>query len=334
MRKMRVLLIDIDSTIPNLALMKIARWHKNHGDEVGFNIADPDKIYASVIFKKNKHKVDGLQMMYPNAEIDIGGSGYDIHKKLPDEIDMETPDYSIYPNNDRYFGFTSRGCIRNCYFCIVREKEGKFRHNVCKYGSSAHDLLRGMIDDYDETKPRFNKLEFMDNNILADKEWFFEVTDAVLEFEKRTKRRLHIDFNQGLDIRLVDDDIAKRLHEMCYINTIKFAFDSMGVKDAVTKGIECLKRNGVAVRSRCLFYVYVHDDDAFEDAYQRCMILKELGATPYPMLNQDVKQSQRNKDLKRWCRPWLFWISDLKDYERSGYDVESYHARKKLKDLN
>lgn len=75
---MRVLLVDIDSKIPNLALMKIARYHRMQGDEVGFNIPNPDKVYASVIFKRNRHKVDGLRLFYPDADINIGGSGYDL----------------------------------------------------------------------------------------------------------------------------------------------------------------------------------------------------------------------------------------------------------------
>ena len=311
---MRVLLIDVDSTIPNIALMKISAYHKSKGDTVGFNISDPDKIYASVIFKKNKHMVDGLHMMYPDAEIDIGGSGYSLTKRLPEEIELETPDYSIYPDCDRYLGFTSRGCIRHCYFCIVHDKEGDWHPDRCKYGCSAKDLLRGMIDDYDAPKLRFNKLEMLDNNILSNKQWFFEVTDAILELEKRTKKRMHIDFNQGLDVRLLDDDIAERLSKMCYINTIKFAFDTMSVKDAVLKGIDCLNRHGVGVRRRVMFYVYVHDDDHFEDAYERVMILKNAGATPYIMLNQDVPHSRRMKDLKRWCRPWMFWVSDFENY--------------------
>lgn len=125
-----VLLIDIDSKIPNLALMKISHYHKDRRDNVGFNISNPDKIYASVIFKKNKHKVDGLHLMYPDAEIDIGGSGYDLHKSLPQEIEDLSPDYSLYPDCDTYYGFVSRGCIRNCHFYIVPKKEGMFKNLV------------------------------------------------------------------------------------------------------------------------------------------------------------------------------------------------------------
>lgn len=124
---MRVLLIDADSKIPNLALMKISAYHKSKGDVVGFNVSDPEKVYCSIIFKKNKHMADGLKFFFPDAELDIGGSGYDLKKRLPDEIECMTPDYSLYPDNDSYYGFTTRGCIRHCHFCIVHDKEGKFR---------------------------------------------------------------------------------------------------------------------------------------------------------------------------------------------------------------
>jgi len=71
----KVLLINVDSKLPNLALMKLSAWHKARGDEVGFNVSEPDIVYASVIFKKNRHRTDGLKIWYPGAEIHIGGSG-------------------------------------------------------------------------------------------------------------------------------------------------------------------------------------------------------------------------------------------------------------------
>lgn len=73
---MKVLLVDVDSKIPNLALMKISAYKKSLGYEVGFNVSDPDEVYASCVFEKNKHKVDGLKFMYPNAKIFIGGGGW------------------------------------------------------------------------------------------------------------------------------------------------------------------------------------------------------------------------------------------------------------------
>lgn len=299
---MKVLLIDVDSTIPNLALMKVSAYHKSLGDEVGFHISDPDKVYASVIFKKNRHLVDGLKFLYPDAELDIGGSGYDLAKKLPDCIEQMSPDYDLYPECDRYYGFTTRGCIRNCPFCIVPIKEGKFKKLYEKTFDALWNITSGMDG-------RFDKIEFMDNNILANKNWFYRLCKAV-------EGKYLVDFNQGLDIRLMDDDVATHLAKLKPITCWKFAFDNIAYKDAVLKGIDILNRNGVCVRNKVFFYVYVDSDKDFYDALNRCMILKEHGATPYVMLNQDVKHTRRMKELKRWCRPWIFWSINFEDYTR------------------
>jgi hypothetical protein len=186
--RMRVQLIDIDSKITNLALMKISAYYKSLGHEVGFDIVDPDLVYASVIFKKNKHLVDGLQFFYPDAKIIVGGSGYDLHSKLPDEIECMKPDYSLYLECDYSIGFSTRGCIRKCHFCIVPEKEGAFKR------------VQHPEEWYN---PEFDKIMFLDNNILADKDWFFEVTNWCIEHD------LKVWFTQGLDIRLLSVDIAE-----------------------------------------------------------------------------------------------------------------------------
>lgn len=301
----KIMLMDCDSTIPNLALMKISAYHKSIGDTVEWEIPDPDKIYASVIFKKNKHLTDGLKFIYPNTELDIGGSGYDLHKVLPDEINQQMPDYSIYPNCDSYYGFTTRGCIRKCPFCIVPIKEGKF-HRLYQ---TVEDALTHIMDDrYD-----FPNLTFMDNNILADKGWFIELCDHIRDNYPKMK----VDFNQGLDLRLLDDDCATALSQLKPIRCWKFAFDSMTYKDSVIRGIGLLKDHHINVKNNCLFYVYCNGDDQVDDAVARAHILKGLNATPYSMVNIDAIQTQKLKDFKRWCRPWGFWSCDFDEFQRN-----------------
>ena len=294
---MRVLLIDADSTIPNLALMKISAYHKAIGDIVGFNVEDPDKVYCSIIFKKNRHMADGLRFLYPNADIDIGGSGYDLKKTLPEYIESMTPDYTIYPDNKSYYGFTSRGCIRHCSFCIVHDKEGGFR----RIFGDVDSALKSIMGNHELTE-----MTFLDNNILADRDWFIELCNTLhLRFPK-----MKVDFNQGLDIRLIDDESARALSKLRPITKWKFAFDMISYKDKVTKGIEILNRY-IKVRSMVLFYVYVDGDYQIPDAVARCRILKENGATAYAMLNLDVEHTKRMKTFKRWTRPWLFWSCDF-----------------------
>lgn len=289
----KVLLIDVDSTIPNLALMHISAWKKQLGYEVGFSIEDPDEVYASIVFNKNRHLADGLQFLYPNAIIDRGGAGYDLHKKLPEFVDKLKPDYSLY-DMDYDLGFTSRGCCRNCYFCIVPKKEGEWRIN--QHPSEFHE-------------EGHKKIVLMDNNILYSKEWFMTVTDWILENDMK------VDFNQGLDIRLVDPEIASRIKELKPISHWRFAFDSLSYKDELIRGVNYLKEAGINVRSRAMFYVYLHDDVNFMSALERCRILRELNCLPYIMVNREVERTKRMTDLKRWTRPQIFFQTDFNGYD-------------------
>lgn len=291
------LLYDVDSTIPNLALMHISAWRKSLGIETGWSFAEPDEVWASCVFKKNAAKVNGLRYFYPNAKIDIGGGGVDLHKNLPSEVNLMMPDYSIYPECEYDLGFTSRGCNRNCYFCVVPKKEGKFKIN--QHPSEFH--LEGHKD-----------IMLLDNNILFDKDWFFEVTDWII------REGMRVDFNQGLDLRLVDKDIAKRIGELRPMKYWHFAFDSMDYRDEVETGIRLLADAGVNIRSQTNVYVYLHGDDQFSDALERCEILRELHTVPYIMVNRDVPRTQRMTDLKRWTRPTIFFSTDFDEYSRTS----------------
>lgn len=291
----RVLLIDVDSTIPNLALMKISSYHKALGDQVGFNISDPDLIYASVIFKKNRHLTDGLRLLYPNAQVIIGGTGHDLTKKLPQEIEDRNPDYSLYPEMDYSLGHTSRGCIRHCYFCVVPQKEGPYRRYKHPSEWVQHD-----------------KVKLLDNNWYANRDWFFETSDWLIE------HNVAVDVTQGMDIRLLTPEIAAQLKRLRWWATLHFAFDDERYEQAVIDGIQMLQDAGIDTKNRCFFYVYCHDDDHYDSAVARCRILKAHRASAYVMFNVDRPITKRIRHLRRWTgRPHLFWSCDIGEYDPS-----------------
>lgn len=200
---------------------------------------------------------------------------------------------------DYDMGFTTRGCIRNCYFCVVPKKEGCFK--IVQHPSEFHD-------------PEHKQIRLLDNNLLADKKWFFEVTDWVLD------NKMKLDINQGIDVRLIDPDIAERLQHVKQMASWRLAFDTMGVKQSVIDGIGMLKDAGMSIRSKCICYVYVHDDTQFQSALDRCNILKELNCLPYVMLNQDHKFGGLVKTLRRWTQPAIFFKTTFEEYLESRGD--------------
>jgi hypothetical protein len=290
--------------------MKISAYHKVRGDRVTFSKREalgirhnaPDKIYVSVIFKKNAEMHSDLASIFPDTEVDIGGSGVDLMKKLPPEIEVMKPDYSLYPRNASSIGFSSRGCIRNnksCQWCIVPKKEGKLKRT--QHPSEWYN-------------PKFKRIVFLDNNNLGDKEWFMEITGWCLE------KKLKIWFTQGLDIRLVDLEIAKRLFEFKNHHMLTFAWDDLKYEKEVRKGIAILREAGFTdtmLRAHVQFYVYVDSDADYDSGVYRCRELKKLYCNTYIMFNIDNKQTSRIIKLKRWSKSKvMFWKFDIDDHDR------------------
>ena len=125
----KILLVDVDSSLPNLVLMKLSTYHKALGDEIellkiGYSglpgerkkvLIDNDKykqVYVSIIFTPNKEVIEMKNKDNPNYQ--FGGTGYDLTIKLPKEIDDVEEDWSIYPDAEFYCNMITRGCIRSC----------------------------------------------------------------------------------------------------------------------------------------------------------------------------------------------------------------------------
>ena len=277
MTERTVLLVDADSKkgVPNLSLMKFSAWYKKEGWSVdlikGLPLAPPlhlyDKSYISVIFFQNKERALDYAMILPNCE--VGGSGYDLTKTLPDEIEHIMPDYSLY-DIDYSIGFTSRGCIRNCGFCVVPKKEGEIRDNAPITEFLAHD-----------------KVMLLDNNFLASPRCKNNLDFLIIN-------DLKVNFNQGLDIRLVDNEIAALLASIKYYSWnfktkgIHFAFDNLRYEKDVWLGIDLLENAGINPK-HLMFYVLVGYNTTEKDDLYRIYSLKDRGVKPFVMPYNQTK---------------------------------------------
>ncbi len=193
-----VLLVHIDGRLPNLALMKLSRHFKNQGQKVILTRKNeypknPEAVFASCIFNFDtsaKH-VENLRKNFGDC-LTVGGSGVDIQLRMEKDIEELEPDFDLYPElGDRAIGFLTRGCPNKCSFCIVPQKEGASRQ-VCDLES----LLQGR-----------KKLILLDDNILAHPE-----ADTFLE--QMVQQKIRVNFNQTLDIRLINKERAGLLKQI------------------------------------------------------------------------------------------------------------------------
>ena len=193
-----VLLVDLDSSLPNLALMKLSRHFKSQGLAVELHrgiksLVPAETVMASCVFNTpaSAKRVEVLRRHYGES-LQIGGSGVDLHLRLDKEIETLDPDYSLYPElGDRALGFLTRGCPFHCPFCVVPIKEG----------------LPRQVADLDGLLQGRRKLILLDDNLLAH-------TNTLPLLEEMLKRDLAVNFNQTLDLRLVTPEVASLLRRI------------------------------------------------------------------------------------------------------------------------
>jgi hypothetical protein len=293
----KILLVQVDGKMPNLALMKISRWHKKQGDDVFLqNIRnEPDKVYISCIFSKNKPKALGIAKMF-NCQTELGGYGIN-DAQLPHEIEHTMPDYSLY-GVQYSMGYTSRGCIRKCPWCIVPQKEGDIRDN-------AH------FDEF--YVPEWRKLILWDNNFLASPKWYQNLKEMIA-------RKVKVSFSQGNDIRLVDQEKARLLAKVHYYDKkfikrrLYFAFDTPQIESQVIKGIETLVKVGVR-REHLMFYELVGHSTTFQEDYHRFEVLTKEGVKPFIMIYNNRKDQPILRHFARWVNKRYYEVCDFPNYK-------------------
>lgn len=319
-------LVDVDgrtkktryaaANYPNLALAKISRYHKQRGDivELAIPFVHYDIVYKSKVFN---FSADDM-ICYNTDKLVLGGTGYDITSKLPHEIDCLQPDYSIYPHipKTQAYGFLTRGCPNKCPWCVVPKKEGA----IVPYMDVDEIAIEGRT-----------KLILMDNNILAAGDY------AHAQFDKIIKRGYYVDFNQAMDARLVDNDFAKQIARMKWIDKrIRFGCDTPAQIQQCENAIELIMRHGF--QGRFFFYTILNDN--FSECYNRINYWRKrneqtqrkgVDFTPYAQpyrdpINPSRQPPQWQKDMAQWVnKHQLFHITSFADFSpRKGFKCATY----------
>ena len=290
-------LIDVDSKgFPNLAQLKISAYHKKLGDDVEWydGFSHYDRVYVSKVFTFSKDYVQHI-----NAdEVVRGGTGYAIHgaggidyikdddPSLPYEIEHQYPDYSLYGIKDTAYGFLTRGCPRGCKFCIVGKKEG---------------LCSVKVADINEFYDGQKNLCLCDPNLLACKERI-DLLNQILD------TGAWVDFNQGMDIRMVNEDVCRLLNEV-KMKKMHFAWDRYEDKEKVLPKFEVLAKYApkIATSHNTLVYVLVNFDTTLEQDLERIYTLRKLGIRSYVMVYDKPNADKVYRKLQNWCNNYALF---------------------------
>ena len=328
-KRRRICVIDVDSIIPNLALMKTSTYFKNKGlkvsikklnyscykqhrhDKIVINAWRYDKVFVSTIFTINK----GLVEVRNCDEVYYGGTGDDgasNQNNLPIEIEHMYPDYSIYPENEYSLGYLTRGCIRNCKFCFIPKKEGKLK---------LHSPLK---EFYNEDLP---KIMLLDNNFLAHPDCI-----RLLKELKETGKK--VTFKQGLDFRLLNEEKAKLLSQLNYDNEFIFAFDRIIDKPIIERNLINIWKP-LVYSWNTKFFVLVGYDSTLKEDLERIYFLRKHKCLAYVMRHDKCYSSPYYHfyvDLAAWCnQPFLFKNMSFKEFIKKRHVTkERYNKTMKI----
>lgn len=315
------------------------------------NLEDYDKIFISKVFIKtelpneNKDKTlkteDSIIEFYKNhpilnmENVSYGGTGfyYDKSPKLEEYIEHHMPDYSLYNEwvdlcikngakekeftyyKDYSIGFVTRGCFRQCQFCVNRN------YKQC----NKHSLLCEFMD---ESRP---KLCFLDDNFFACKDW----KNIIKEIKETGKR---FQFKQGLDERLLTKEKCEEINSWKYDGDIIFAFDNIEDRDLIIKKLDLFRTYYKKKAQNVKFYVFcgfdrsgIYDVDFWKqdiiDTFERIFILSKYNCKSYIMRHENYNNSPYRGtyiNLAFWAnQPSLFFNHSYyqiceKDDDRKG----------------
>ena len=304
---MRIGLIDVDGhNFPNLPLMKLSAWHKAQGDHVEWYqpmfSGHMDRVYMSKVFSFTPD----YEYFIDAAEIVKGGSGYCIKTKdgqetydreqdtaLPEEVEHIYPDYELY-GIDYSIGFLTRGCPRGCSFCHVATKEGRCSIKV----ADLSEFWRGQ-----------KKIVLCDPNILACR-------DHIELLQQLADSKAKVEFNQGLDIRLISDANINILRQII-LDGIHFAFDRWQDREVIEPRLRKFAEAGYNKdRGRVMVYILCNYDTTIEQDIYRIQLCRELKFSPYPMIYDKEHADPVYRRIQRWCNNFVFWrVPRFEDYK-------------------
>jgi hypothetical protein len=321
--RLLVRLTQLDGTLPNLALMRLASFHRARGDEVVLSRSpyrspvEPryERVYGAAIFSYSANRVTRLKAEFPGAL--IGGTWDPTNTITVEDVvgDHVGLDYSLWPDFAASLGFTQRGCRLRCGFCVVPGKEGK-AHAV----ATIADIWRG--------KPWPRHLHLLDNDFFGQpaEQWRARIDEI------RTGH-YRVSFTQGINVRAITPETAAALASVDYrddqfkVRRLYTAWDNLGDERAFFRGVEMLAAAGIPP-THIMAYMLVGYDrrETWERVLYRFHRMADIGIRPFPMVYGERRRGLpcdgiaglADKTLgqfQRWAVRRLYTVTPFAEYD-------------------
>ncbi len=277
---MKVGLYNLEPKVENTAMMQVSQYHKERGDKVELYspFEEYDKVYAFSIF-------DFTKKHYIKNGMICGGTGFNVVRQLPPEIARCGLDYSIFPKCKTSYIWFSRGCVRNCPWCVIPRKEGTI-HAV----------------EPKNLNPNGEYITVMDNNLVASPN-YYQTLETLKDWGQP------VDIEQGLDIRLMKDHWGEIL-ELKHQKQIHTAWDNP--KEDLTYYYFHALQNVSA--SKLMAYVLIGYNSTEAEDLMRVQFFKEHKIDPFVMPFNKYDPYQRR--FARWVNhKATFKTVEWEDYE-------------------
>lgn len=327
---MKIAIIDADLVgkkkhrFPNLVSMKLSGYYKELGNDVELKLDYEDlqlydKVFISKVFTDTP--IDESVLNLPNVE--YGGTGffYDKAPKLPYEVEHHMPDYRLYDewvqqrldeggnrNDFKYYldysiGFVTRGCFRQCQFCVNKNYKKVEVHSP--------------LDEFVDCSRK--KICLLDDNFFGCPGW----KDILSQLQATGKP---FQFKQGLDERLLTDEKCEMLFKSKYDGDYIFAFDNVADYELIERKLQLLRKYTDKYPKFYVFCGFDRDDkwdaefwkqDIF-DMFKRIELLMKYHCLPYIMrFNRYLESPYQGvyKTVGAWCnQPSFFKKKSLREF--------------------
>ena len=324
--RLRVRLTQLDGILPNMALMKLAAFHRARGDEVVFSRSpyrsptegEYDRVYGSAIFSFTALRVKRFRAAFPDAI--VGGTWNPADAITVEDVvgDFDGLDYTPWPDFTASIGFTQRGCRLKCGFCVVPRKEGKPRTVA-----TVPQIWRG--------KPWPKHLHLLDNDFFGqpEEQWQARLTEI-------RDGGFKVCCNQGVNVRAVTPEAATALASVQYTDDqfkrrrLYTACDNIGDEKVFFRGVDILAAAGIPP-SHLLAYMLVGYErrETWEHVLYRFHRMADMRIRPFPMPFGDRRRGLPTGDIagdftgktlgqfQRWAVRRLYTVVPFEQYDAS-----------------